>query len=76
MGDGFQAPTLKVVNASSSQRKVLREMTGAGTVPSIWIRGVFIGGCNDGPLSWHGLMKIRRNGTFQKLMVGEGNREG
>lgn len=69
--DGFKAPILSVVDASSAQRSVLREMTGVSSVPSIWIRGIFIGGCNDGPLAWMGLMKIRRNGTFQKLLNGE-----
>jgi hypothetical protein len=46
-------------------------MTGVSSVPSIWIKGVYIGGCNDGPMSWMGLMPLRANGNLQKLLKGE-----
>ncbi len=71
ISDGYNEPMLKVIEASSMQRKTLLEMTGVSTVPSIWIRGVYVGGCNDGPLAWMGLMKLRENGDLQKLLNGE-----
>lgn len=68
--EGFSERML-VVNASSSQRKALRGLTGVTSVPSIWLKGVYIGGCNDGPLPWHGLVPLLRSGNFQKILNGE-----
>lgn len=52
------ASRMKVIEASSSHKNTLRSMTGSGSVPSIWIKGKFVGGCNDGPESWMGIRKI------------------
>ena len=62
---------MTVINASSEQRGALRNLTGISSVPSIWLRGIYIGGCNDGALPWHGLVPLIRKGEFQKMLDGE-----
>ena len=38
-----------VIEATSEQRNTLKSKTGQSSVPNIWIKGKFVGGCNDGP---------------------------
>jgi glutaredoxin 3 len=38
-----------IIDASSSQRSELLEITSRSSVPSIWVKGKYVGGCNDGP---------------------------
>lgn len=53
-----------------SQLQSLEEVTGQGSVPNIWIKGTFIGGCNDGPENWMGLSKCLQSGKVQELLQG------
>ena len=57
-----------VIEVSSSQRSTLRSMTGMSSVPSCWVKGVFVGGCNDGPEGWMGIAKMVRNGELAKRL--------
>jgi glutaredoxin 3 len=54
--------------ASESQTNELYQATGQSSVPSIWVKGTFIGGCNDGPESWMGLAPCLRSGKFNELL--------
>lgn len=54
----------KVIEANSSQRSTLRSMTGQSSVPNCWVKGVFVGGCNDGPEGWMGIKKMANNGEL------------
>lgn len=58
------------VNPDDNQLEVLGNVTGQGSVPNIWVKGTFIGGCNDGPESWMGLSKCLQSGKFQELLQG------
>jgi glutaredoxin 3 len=58
------------VIANSTQLEALEAATGQGSVPNIWVKGTFIGGCNDGPEDWMGLSKCLRSGKFQELIEG------
>eukprot|EP00596_Hydrurales_sp_CCMP1899_P001367 CAMPEP_0119037042 /NCGR_PEP_ID=MMETSP1177-20130426/5136_1 /TAXON_ID=2985 /ORGANISM="Ochromonas sp, Strain CCMP1899" /LENGTH=101 /DNA_ID=CAMNT_0006997735 /DNA_START=91 /DNA_END=396 /DNA_ORIENTATION=- len=60
--------TIHVVEASSAQRSVLREMTGAGSVPNCWVKGKFVGGCNDGSEPWMGIVKMLKNGKLDEML--------
>lgn len=60
--------TPKVVEATGEQRSELRSLTKSGSVPSIWIKGKFVGGCNDGPEQWMGISKILRNNKMEELL--------
>ena len=57
-----------VIEASSDQRRELREVTSSGSVPSIWIKGKYVGGCNDGPEPWMGINKLLRNKKIDELL--------
>ena len=56
---------------SDKQLNDLTQLTTQSSVPSIWIKGVFIGGCNDGPESWMGLTQCIRTGKFDELIKSE-----
>jgi glutaredoxin len=57
-----------VVNATSEQRDELFQLTDSSSVPSIWVKGKYVGGCNDGPESWMGIKKILANGKLEELL--------
>jgi glutaredoxin 3 len=56
------------VDVTSAYRNALYEATSQTSVPSIWVKGTYIGGCNDGPEEWMGLSKCLRSGKFEELM--------
>lgn len=39
----------EVIEATSAQRDILLQKTGSSSVPNIWVKGKYVGGCNDGP---------------------------
>lgn len=52
-------------NGGNEIRAVLGKKTKRTSVPSIFVRGKYIGGCNDGP----GLLPLMENGEFEKLLL-------
>lgn len=60
-----------IINATQDQRNELSETTKSGSVPSIWIKGKYVGGCNDGPEPWMGITRILKDNKIQKLLNGE-----
>ena len=55
-----------VGRASYAYRVELHALTGRTSLPAIWIRGQFIGGCNDGPMG--GLMAMNEDGRLDDLL--------
>ena len=51
-------------NLGNQIRAQLGRRTGRTSVPSIFVKGKFIGGCNDGP----GLIPLVENGEFDAIM--------
>lgn len=60
-----------IVEATYEQRRELSDVTKSGSVPSIWIKGKFVGGCNDGPEPWMGIAKILKNNKMEDLLNGK-----
>ena len=56
------------VNATPGQRQRLQTLTGSGSVPNVWVKGKYIGGCNDGPKSWMGVKKMIDSGLLKKFL--------
>lgn len=56
------------INASPAMRQKLAMLTGSSSVPSVWVKGKFIGGCNDGPYSWMGVRKMIDNGLMNEFL--------
>jgi glutaredoxin len=59
---------IKVVKATRDQREVLYDMTNVGSIPSIWVKGKFVGGCNDGPEAWMGIKKMIKSGKLNEML--------
>ena len=47
-------------------RAEMADVIGRTSVPAIWIDGVFIGGCNDGPLG--GIVKLNDSGELDPML--------
>lgn len=52
-------------------RAELINKTGKSSAPSVWIRGVYVGGCNDGSQSWMGVIPMLKSGKFQEMINNE-----
>ena len=57
-----------VIDATKEQRNELAIATGSRTVPSVWLKGKFVGGCNDGPEPWMGINKIIRSNSIDEYL--------
>lgn len=57
-----------VIEASPQQRSELNAATGSSTVPSVWLKGKYVGGCNDGPEPWMGIAKILRENRMDEFL--------
>eukprot|EP01036_Dinobryon_divergens_P022733 gene22732-31019_t len=62
--------TFEVIEATSAQRNILKQKTGSSSVPNIWVKGKYVGGCNDGPEPWMGIKKILKNNGLESLING------
>merc|ERR1719174_3436584 len=58
----------KKVDMTPEIKEELKQMTGKGSAPSVWIKGTYVGGCNDGTESWHGVKPMLKNGKFQEML--------
>jgi glutaredoxin 3 len=65
-GISYSAMELDELNANEGNqiRAILGKMTRRTSVPSIFVGGVYIGGCNDGP----GLLPMAESGELDKLL--------
>lgn len=58
----------KVIKASREQREELFDLTNVSSIPNIWVKGKFVGGCNDGPESWMGIKKMIDSGCLSRYI--------
>lgn len=56
------------VDATGDNLNVLQLLTARSSVPSIWIKGKYVGGHNDGPEPWMGIKKIVAAGKLDELL--------
>ena len=56
------------VIATPQQRSELAKLTGVSSVPNVWVKGKYVGGCNDGPRDWMGVKKILAKGKLQQML--------
>lgn len=47
-------------------RSQMSQMIGRTSVPAIWIKGTFVGGCNDGPMG--GIVKLNQSGELDAML--------
>jgi glutaredoxin len=60
--------TPKIIVASNQQKSALAELTGKTSLPSAWVKGTYIGGCNDGSEDWHGVKPMVANGKLKEML--------
>eukprot|EP00854_Cymbomonas_tetramitiformis_P018050 gene18050-21498_t len=58
----------KRVLLDPAMRATLTRLTGQRTIPYVYVRGQFIGGCNDGPEDWMGALKLLQSGALHKML--------
>mmetsp|Transcript_17122 Transcript_17122/g.39903 ORF Transcript_17122/g.39903 Transcript_17122/m.39903 type:complete len:104 (+) Transcript_17122:102-413(+) len=58
--------TPTVVNVNQAQRSALTQKCGSSSVPKVFVKQQFVGGCNDGGLG--GTLPLLQNGKIQELM--------
>merc|ERR1712113_506512 len=56
-------------------RDELKNRTGKTSAPSVWVRGQYVGGCNDGPEKWQGVRPLLEKGFLQLMASGDMNVE-
>ena len=52
----------------SEYKAELRARTGKGSAPHVWVKGTYVGGCNDGTESWHGVLPMLQNGKLKEML--------
>eukprot|EP00747_Dinoflagellata_sp_TGD_P140112 gnl/TRDRNA2_/TRDRNA2_175971_c0_seq3.p1 gnl/TRDRNA2_/TRDRNA2_175971_c0~~gnl/TRDRNA2_/TRDRNA2_175971_c0_seq3.p1 ORF type:complete len:219 (-),score=46.51 gnl/TRDRNA2_/TRDRNA2_175971_c0_seq3:134-790(-) len=60
----------KVVDTTRSQQRGLQALTGKTSLPSCWVQGNYVGGCNDGIEAWHGVKPMIASGKLRQMLGG------
>jgi glutaredoxin 3 len=47
-------------------KTILKGKTGQSSAPSVWVGDKFVGGCNDGPEPWMGVVPNLKKGKLQR----------
>eukprot|EP00931_Biecheleriopsis_adriatica_P108056 TRINITY_DN82397_c0_g1_i1.p1 TRINITY_DN82397_c0_g1~~TRINITY_DN82397_c0_g1_i1.p1 ORF type:complete len:201 (-),score=31.89 TRINITY_DN82397_c0_g1_i1:23-580(-) len=54
--------------AINNYKPALTQCTGRSSAPSVWIDGAYVGGCEDGPKEWQGVLPMLASGKFQEML--------
>lgn len=57
-----------VVDTTRMQSRGLQALTGKTSLPSAWVKGTYVGGCNDGVEAWHGVKPMLASGKLQQML--------
>jgi glutaredoxin len=49
-------------------KAALKDKTGKTSAPSTWVKGTYVGGCNDGVESWHGVIPMLASGKMSEML--------
>eukprot|EP00747_Dinoflagellata_sp_TGD_P140116 gnl/TRDRNA2_/TRDRNA2_175971_c0_seq7.p1 gnl/TRDRNA2_/TRDRNA2_175971_c0~~gnl/TRDRNA2_/TRDRNA2_175971_c0_seq7.p1 ORF type:complete len:219 (-),score=43.27 gnl/TRDRNA2_/TRDRNA2_175971_c0_seq7:67-723(-) len=61
----------KIVETTRPQQRGLKSRTGKTSLPSCWVRGMYVGGCNDGIEAWHGVKPMVASGKLRQMLGGD-----
>jgi len=53
----------------ADHKATLKTMTGKTSAPSVWVKGTYVGGCNDGTEAWHGVKPMIKSGKFKEMLA-------
>jgi glutaredoxin len=65
----------KVVETTRSQQRGIQALTGKTSMPSAWVKGTYVGGCNDGVEAWHGVKPMIASGKLHQMLGGYMNHD-
>jgi glutaredoxin 3 len=68
--NGFNA---RVIETNRSQQRGIVALTGKTSLPSCWVNGSYVGGCNDGVEAWHGVKPMIVSGKLRQMLVNSSN---
>uniref|UniRef100_A0A7S1XNM2 Glutaredoxin domain-containing protein n=1 Tax=Phaeomonas parva TaxID=124430 RepID=A0A7S1XNM2_9STRA len=68
VGAKYTVVELDVVPEGMDMRSEMKKMIGRTSVPAVWIKGEFVGGCNDGP----GLFPLHQAGKLVPMLEDAG----
>ena len=58
-----------VVERTPEIAAALFAKTGKTSVPSTWVKGSYVGGCNDGPEPGFGVIPLLKSGKLQEMLA-------
>jgi len=61
----------RVIKINRSQKRGLQALTGQTSMPSAWLKGTYIGGCNDGLEPWMGVKPMIAKGIMQEMLFND-----
>jgi len=64
----YKVLELDVMEDGNAYRAEMAGIIGRTSVPAIWIKGEFIGGCNDGGSDGGGLTQLANSGKLDILL--------
>jgi len=65
-GVDYEVVELNQVANGYPLRAELAEKTGRTSVPAVWVKGAFVGGCNDGGLG--GVLTLDKDGRLDAML--------
>jgi glutaredoxin 3 len=72
-GAKYDVVELNVIPEGKAVRAVMADVIGRTSVPAVFINGVFVGGCNDGPTAeLNGLVKLNEAGKLDAMLAAAG----
>jgi len=72
-GAKYEVVELNIIPEGKAIRAVMADVIGRTSVPAVFIDGVFVGGCNDGPSAeYNGLVKLDQAGKLDAMLAKAG----
>ena len=72
-GAKYTAIELDKESDGKAIRAVMGDTLGKTSVPAIWIKGTFIGACNDGPPGFDGVKNLNSSGKLDDMLKAAGS---
>tara|TARA_B110000977_G_scaffold131133_1_gene167122 strand:+ start:22713 stop:23033 length:321 start_codon:yes stop_codon:yes gene_type:complete len=67
-GVAFREVDYDELDAGEAVRDEIAKRHKQRSVPAVFVRGKFVGGCNDGPEPWMGALKLLNNGKLKEML--------
>jgi glutaredoxin 3 len=72
MGAKFEAVEINTLPEGKAIKAELAKRTGRTSVPQVFVKGEFLGGCNDGPKPGYGIVPLKSSGKLAEILKAAG----